>query len=111
MAVVVAIKIQANVIWRAKQSSTSNRWIAVCEPMNLVLEGDSVDELRSLINETTHMLMLNLLEDNELEEFLRARGWSAVNFPSKKPSDGVEFDVPWELLVSGNVRDSQHKAH
>ena len=112
MAVVQAIKIQANVIWRAKQSSTSKRWIGVCEMMNLALEADSVDELRSLINETMHVLFVDLVIDDELTEFLHARRWcNRCGAPEKAQAENVAFDVPWELLVAGNARNSQHKAH
>jgi hypothetical protein len=108
MAVVQAIKIQANVIWRAKQSSTSKRWIGVCEMMNLALEADSVDELRSVINEAMHLLFVDLVVDDELTEFLHARGWSMIGgVPEKAQVENVAFDVPWELLVAGNARDSQ----
>lgn len=106
----MAIKIQANIQWQAKQSASTNRWICVCEPMNLVLEADSMEEIPSLINEAMHLLLVDLLEDNELDEYLRARGWQA--HPSTKPKgDGVEFDVPWQLLVAGNARDSKQQAH
>jgi len=107
----MAIKIRAdNILWEAKQSSASKRWIAVCDSLNLVLEADSTDELHSLIGEAMHLLLLDLLEDNELDAFLRERGWQSVP-DSVQQADGVEFDVPWQLLVAGNTRDSKYEAH
>src|ERR1700733_431333 len=102
MAAQVTIKIEAkNILWQAKQSATSCRWIAVCQPMNLVMEADSIDELRSLINEAMQLLLVDLLQDNELEEYLRERGWKALPPAPVGKRDGVQFDVAWELMVPG----------
>lgn len=78
--------------------------------MNLVLEADTTDELRSLINESVQLLLLDLLEDNELDDFLRKHGWALAS-EVVRDGDNVRFDVPWELLVSGNTRDTEHQTH
>ena len=62
------------------------------------MEADSLDELHGLIPETIHLLMVDLLEDNELDRYLRDKGWQAVGVPASGDGD-VEFDVPWYLVV------------
>lgn len=112
MAHQITIKIEArNIQWHAKQSDASKRWVAVCPPLNLAMEADSMEELRSLINEGMQLLFCDLFMDDELEAFLRERGWQSMPSPEQRERDGVEFDVPWELLVPGNTRDSQHQSH
>jgi hypothetical protein len=43
------VRLQANLVWQAKQSETSDRWIGVCSPINLVMEAATLDELHNLI--------------------------------------------------------------
>ena len=95
--------------WRAQRSPTSNRWIAVCDALNLSMEADSLDELHSLIPETIHLLMTDLLEDNELDQYLKDKGWQATGVPPL-PERDVSFEVPWYLVAEG-ARGSQRGAH
>ena len=98
---VIGIQLKGNLEWKATQSKTSRRWIGVCEPLNLAMEAESLDELHSVISESIHALMQDLLSDNELDAFLRERGWSAT-FPAKVDPESVEFAVPWQLVAEGN---------
>ncbi len=94
---VQTIQILAQVTWQAKRN-VRGVWIGVCEPLGLTLEAQSDSDLKSLIEETHHTLFLDLLEDGELEHFLRDRGWEARGFiPQRMPEGGVRFDVPYEL--------------
>jgi hypothetical protein len=109
MSTVRKVTIQANVPWRVYQSE-SKRLIGVCDALNLVLEADSDDELRSLIPEALHLLMLDLFADNELDQYLREKGWQALNLPAR-PDGDIQFDVPWHIIAEGARRDSQRRAH
>lgn len=104
------IKIQANVGWKVFRSPTSKRWLAVCDDLNICLEGDSETELRSLIPEALHLMMFDLLSDQELDQFLREKGWSASMIPVR-PEAEIKFDVPWHIIAEGARRDSQRRAH
>jgi hypothetical protein len=97
-AAIVAIQIKGKLEWRASQSPSSKRWIGICEPLNLAMEAESLDELGSVINESTHALLLDLLADNELDSFLRERGWSANNIPVV-PTNDINFVIPWQLVA------------
>ena len=94
---------QATVKWNTTKSTQSKRFVALCEPMNLALEANSLDEIYSLIPEAIHLLMHDLLADNEIQPFLREIGWQ---FPGElpKPTEDVRIEVPWELIVSGGAR-------
>jgi hypothetical protein len=102
--------IEANIAWRATRSSWSNRWVGVCEAMNLTTEAESLDELHSVINATFHLFLTDLLRDKELKEYLREHGWHALNLPSDHQED-VEFEVPWELIVAERTRESARRTH
>lgn len=75
--------IEGQIAWRVKQMEQSKRRLGVCDELNLSIEAESLDELNSLISETVHLLMADLLEDNELHDFLRERGWKTDALPKK----------------------------
>ena len=108
--VLVRTEGSAQLQWHVRRSVTSKRWIGVCEPMNLVLEADTLDELHGVIEEALQLLFTDLFQDNELETFLRDRGWKANNIPPQLNADDVQFDVPWQLIVESQ-RDSERRTH
>ena len=79
--------------------------------MNLVLEADTLDELYGVIDEAMQVLLVDLLRDNELEQFLREHGWHALNVPFQVKPEDVKFDVPWELIAEGARDDSERRPH
>lgn len=109
MATIRKVTIKADLAWQASQSLTSKRWIGVCDELNLAMEAESLDELYTLIPETMHLLMVDLLVDNELERYLRDKGWQAQNMPSSPNERDVEFDVPWQLIAEG-ARGTERRA-
>ena len=110
MSSVVTVELESQLEWQATKSESSGRWVGVCDAMNLSMEADSLDDLRSLIDETMQLVLIDLLEDNELDQFLRAHGWRVERLPTKHSVQKVSFDVPWHLIAEG-VRDSERRAH
>jgi predicted RNase H-like HicB family nuclease len=103
MARIIKIELNAQLQWQIGRSA-SDHWIGVCRPLGLTMEGDSLDDLFQNINQSIQLLMVDLLETGELDEFLRSRGWRAL--PANPHQQGpVEFDVPYNLLVN-TARDS-----
>ena len=95
---VLTIQIQAKISWAMKRLS-SGKFLAVCDPLGVTVEGKNQAELRSLIEETHHYLFLDLLVDGELDKFLRDRGWSVPGgTPRRPPGAGVRFEVPFHLV-------------
>ena len=79
--------------------------------MNLVMEADTLDELYSVIDEAIQLMLVDLLRDNELDQFLREHGWNAPNVPLQVKPEDVKFDVPWELIAEGARNDSERHPH
>lgn len=90
------INIQANLAWAVHRSEAGNL-IAECEPLGLTLQAESDEELRSLIAEAQHVLFLDLLEDGELEGFLRRHGWTPSG-PLPAKAEGVLFSAPFTMV-------------
>lgn len=107
----IQISAQAKIQWQARQSTTSSRWIGECQPMNLVMEAEDLNELYSLIDEAMQLMLMDLLRDNELDQFLREHGWRAHGIPAQLGPEEVEFSVPWEVIAEGARRDSEHRTH
>ena len=110
MAHPVQIQVEAALEWRSFQSDVSGRWVAVCAGLDLTVEAETLDELHSVIGESIQLLMIDLLEDDELDHYLRDRGWTAVNLPRGQGVRDVEFHVPWELIAEG-ARGPERRAH
>ncbi|PZQ13660.1 MAG: hypothetical protein DI565_14055 [Ancylobacter novellus] len=110
MAVAKVVAIEANVLWQAVKSASSDRWIGVCEELNLSTEADSLDELHSLIPETMHLLFADLVEENEFADYLTERGWKAGDLPDMTRGD-LEFDVPWKMIAEGQSNGAERRSH
>jgi hypothetical protein len=105
----IPITVTSRVPWRAHYSPSSHRWIGICDPMNLTMEADSLDELHSVINEAIQLMFRDLLEDKELDAYLTGMGWTAGPLPLNQPPEVIEFDLPWELIAEG-ARDLARRA-
>ena len=106
----ITIKVESRLQWTAVHTA-SGVWVAECEPLGITMEGDSLDELHSVIGEACGELLADLFQDNELDEFLRTRGWSATNLPDGPAGEDVEFEVPWNLVAEGGLRGSTLRPH
>lgn len=104
----VQIQGHAQLQWRAERG-TSGRWVGICDAMKLVTEAESLDDLRSVIDETMQVVLTDLLRDNELQQFLRDHGWQA-QLPQQADPEEVRFNVPWELIAQGG-NDPERRAH
>jgi hypothetical protein len=112
MSTMTTVHIEAALQWRARPTAGGSRWMAECDAVDLAMEASSLDELHSVIAEALHLMFLDLLEDDELDQFLRDKGWKAAGLPGRSHTDNVEFDVPFELIAQGaSKRDSARKAH
>ena len=105
---VIHIELGAQLQWEVSRSE-NGLWIAVCDAVGLTMQSDSLDELYSVVDESTQLLFEDLFEDGELDSFLKARGWASI--PVSPEADGeVEFRVPFELLVK-HASDSSRPVH
>lgn len=105
------IHVQGRFPWLVRRPSADRRWIAVCDPLNLAMEADTLDELYSVIHEALHLLMRDLLADNEIESFFRQRGWEISDIPQSNSADDVQFALPPIELIMQNVHGSERRAH
>lgn len=94
-------------VWPAKvqvechawQPKGCDRWIGECKFLGVVLEADDLNDLYAAFGDAFRLLLIDLIEDGELEEFLIDRGW-------KETSEFVraaEVAIPWQLTALGGT--------
>ena len=95
----MTIRIHATMDWRAERSREDGGWVGICKQLGITTEAETLDELHSLAPEAMELLFLDLLQDGELEEFLKQKGWEYSKEGVDVPEP--EFHIPWQLLAAG----------
>jgi len=90
----IQVRIEARIAWKYCQDPKSSLWVGVCEPLALTVQAETHEELMGLMRGSVDDLFQDLLNDGELPQFMRERGWSAQSIPTKPPEDFVSFDLP-----------------
>ena len=99
------VRINGNVPWLIR-SAEEGCWVGVCEPLQLTVQSETWAELMEDIGLTLDAMFLDLLSTNELDRFLRDRGWTAIG--ATKHSTQIQFDVPF---VPSLAHDSAATVH
>ena len=90
----IVVKINAAVDWTGSRGKGGN-WVAVCDPLGLTVQSETWATLMEDIAQTMNAMFNDLLESQELAQFLRARGWKPVGRIPSKPAEAIWFDVPF----------------
>ena len=85
--------IDAEIPWRIGRADREH-WVGICDPLGLTVESETWAELMEDIGLTLDAMFQDLLSNNELDQFLSDRGWTAHG-PTEAEADGVRFDVPF----------------
>jgi hypothetical protein len=105
---ITIIQINANVPWQYSRAKGGN-YVAVCDPLKLTLQAPTFSELMEDIAVSLDALMKDLLSENELDKFLRERGWSAVGQVPTRPRN-IRFDVPFAVTAM-RAHGQQNSVH
>lgn len=70
------LEIQGEIGWRYAQDPETGHLIAVCTPLNITLEADTIGELLPMMSDAMEDLFDSLVEDGTFEGFLKARNWA-----------------------------------
>ena len=100
----VTVQVQANVAWSVARDPQSGLWVGVCEPLGLNAIGETWIEFQQCAAEALGLLLVDLFEAGELDQFLRERGWSAQT-PLPPRGKRVRFDVPFKVVERSDVRE------
>ena len=92
----------------ARQSETSSGWIGECPEMGIVVYSETLDGLFSEFDETLTLLITDLIEEGDLQEFLVSKGWiksgpKVKQSPKSVIGQFMNNPVPWELVARHGV--------
>ena len=104
---IVQVEGRAQLLWKVARAS-GGHWVAVCDPMGLTIQSDTWASLMEDIAQTLNALMVDLLEEGELDRFLRDRGFTLVGSVTR-PGD-TWFDVPFSATRTTD-RDLEAALH
>lgn len=83
-------RIQAQISWRIEPGDEPGRLVAVCDELDLVTGGDSIAEVRSMIEDIMGLLAEDIAEEDNLEEYLRHMG---VKYTKTREAKTSGFDI------------------
>jgi hypothetical protein len=87
------VRVDARVPWTIQQTRNGH-YVAKCDPLRLTLQAESWADLMEDIAITLDALLKDLLETNELSQFLSDQGWKLSGAMPSHP-EGIRFDVPF----------------
>src|ERR1039457_1776331 len=88
------VRIDGRVPWECRRDQDA--WVAVCEPLKLVVQSDTWSEMMEDISDTLDAVLNDLMTTNESRAFLSSHGWHlATPLPSGKSKGDVRFDIPF----------------
>ena len=88
----VVMHIEAEIPWRIDRADRE-RWVGISDPLGLTVESETWAELMEDIALTLDAMLNDLFSSNELDQFLRERGWTAHG--TRDSAESVRFDVPF----------------
>lgn len=102
----VSIAIQAQFTWAFYRDPTSGRWMATCDPVHITVSGDTETETKSAAENALDLLLTDLFECGELEDFLKTNGWKTAK-PLPKPEARVKPRFRLPDFVFNKVRSAE----
>jgi len=109
----VQVQVQANVQWKCVRTRDGLHWVGSCDPLGLTVQSETYGELLDTIASTLDAILRDLLASNELDQFLRDKGWQVLSrdLIQGRPAD-VRFDVPFfpipDLVRASGPQRSLH---
>jgi len=88
----VIIRVDGKVPCNILQTKNGN-WVAICEPLKLTLQADTWANLMEDIASTLDAIFRDLLSSNELNKFLKDKGWKLLGRIPRHTTD-MRFDLP-----------------
>ena len=84
-------------------SMESGKWLGECEPLGICIESDDLNDLYGQFREAIALLIRDLMEDGELDAFLKARGWTPDSgwLHDAAAQDDPAAVVPWQMIAPG----------
>jgi hypothetical protein len=98
---VIRFDVQAQTVWQVRRNERTQVLVGVCDALGLVAEGDTYEDLASVIFDIQNHLFRTLLAEGSLPRFLAKHGWRAQTpLPVAVPPEGIRFDLPPAFIAA-----------
>ena len=96
--------------WETFHDPESKKWYGVCPQLRLNASGRTHSDLLRCIEDVLRLLVIDLIEENDFEEFMEARGVAAntIPVPTKAPK---KLDIPFEIVRTQPATSALSAAH
>jgi hypothetical protein len=109
MPTVQIVRIDANLPLQCHQSHSGN-WIGVCEPLKMTVQSSTWGELMEDFSLALNGILIDLMQTNEFDRFLRDKGWKLLGQLPARPKN-IRFDVPFlpALMANHGPQNNLHQ--
>lgn len=89
--------------------SDEGHWVGNCDELGLTVQSSTCEELTEDIRTTLALMLEDLRETGELDNFAEAHGWgiSETDLGRAKPTDAPSLRVPFTALLAERTDESQ----
>ena len=86
----------------------SGKWVGECEALGICIESDDLNDLYGQFHEAITLLVRDLMEDGELDAFLKTMGWTADSgwLHDAAAKEDPASVVPWTMITPGQPDDA-----
>lgn len=106
---VTLVQVNAKLQWQTQRAQGGN-WVAFCEPLKLTFQAETWANLLEDIALGLDAMLKDLMVNNELDRFLRDRGWTTMGPIPAEPKN-IRFDIPFYILPAPNAHGPQRRPH
>lgn len=94
---IVRFEANVNVQWEYCYDADLGLWVGKCDPLGVTAQAETFSELVNTSAEVIDVLLRDLLESGELDQFLRERGWQPISPIPRRSTPGLRFDIPMNM--------------
>jgi len=91
------VSVSANLICKIYETDAEEYpLVGECEALGISVQASNLSELSFTFEEAMELLLTDLIEDGELEEFLQSKGWNKKDIPHirQRVKEGNPI-MPW----------------
>jgi hypothetical protein len=99
----MVVQLNVQVSWRAERDVKTGEWVAVCDALKLTAQGETWEDLTSMIFEVQDHLFRTVWSEGALDQFLWSHGWQPAPKIQAELGEDVKFDFPTKVIPVNGV--------
>ncbi len=104
------VSVSASLICKVYETNAAKyQFVGECKDLGISVQASDLNELCSVFEEAMASLLTDLIEDGELDEFLKSKGWNKNDIPRIQQQVKQNPVIPWGMIAEFNA-DARQKA-